>query len=132
DIHFESYEKIFRIRFRMDGVLHEMLAPPKRLESAILSRLKIMSNLDIAERRLPQDGRIKLRYTNPEIDFRLSTFPTIFGEKAVLRILDKDALKLDLTQLGFDDWSLEKFSAAIHQQYGMVLITGPTAWGQTN
>jgi type IV pilus assembly protein PilB len=131
DIHFESYEKVFRIRFRMDGVLHEMLAPPKRLESAILSRLKIMSNLDIAERRLPQDGRIKLRYTNREIDFRVSTLPTIFGEKAVLRILDKEALKLDLTQLGFDEWSLEKFTAAIHQPYGMVLITGPTGSGKT-
>jgi type IV pilus assembly protein PilB len=131
DIHFESYEKIFRIRFRMDGVLHEMLAPPKRLESAILSRLKIMSNLDIAERRLPQDGRIKLRYNNREIDFRVSTLPTIFGEKAVLRILDKEALKLDMTQLGFDEWSLEKFSAAIHQPYGMVLITGPTGSGKT-
>jgi type IV pilus assembly protein PilB len=131
DIHFESYEKIFRIRFRMDGVLHEMLAPPKRLESAILSRLKIMSNLDIAERRLPQDGRIKLRYNTREIDFRVSTLPTIFGEKAVLRILDKEALKLDMTQLGFDEWSLEKFSAAIHQPYGMVLITGPTGSGKT-
>src|SRR5438132_177953 len=131
DIHFESYEKIFRIRFRIDGVLHEMLAPPKRLESAILSRLKIMSNLDIAERRLPQDGRIKLRYNNREIDFRVSTLPTIFGEKAVLRILDKEALKLDMTQLGFDEWSLEKFSAAIHQPYGMVLITGPTGSGKT-
>src|SRR5438445_2349526 len=131
DIHFESYEKIFRIRFRMDGMLHEMLAPPKRLESAILSRLKIMSNLDIAERRLPQDGRIKLRYNNREIDFRVSTLPTIFGEKAVLRILDKEALKLDLTQLGFDEWSLDKFNAAIHQPYGMVLITGPTGSGKT-
>jgi type IV pilus assembly protein PilB len=131
DIHFESYEKVFRIRFRMDGVLHEMLSPPKRLESAILSRLKIMSNLDIAERRLPQDGRIKLRYSNREIDFRVSTLPTIFGEKAVLRILDKDALKLDLTQLGFDEWSLEKFNTAIHQPYGMVLITGPTGSGKT-
>src|SRR5438309_257295 len=131
DIHFESYEKIFRIRFRMDGMLHEMLAPPKRLESAILSRLKIMSNLDIAERRLPQDGRIKLRYNNREIDFRVSTLPTIFGEKAVLRILDKESLKLDLTQLGFDDWSLDKFNAAIHQPYGMVLITGPTGSGKT-
>ena len=131
DIHFESYEKIFRIRFRMDGVLHEMLSPPKRLESAILSRLKIMSNLDIAERRLPQDGRIKLRYGNREIDFRVSTLPTIFGEKAVLRILDKEALKLDLTQLGFDPWSLEKFNEAIHQPYGMVLITGPTGSGKT-
>ncbi len=131
DIHFESYEKIFRIRFRMDGVLHEMLAPPKRLESAILSRLKIMSNLDIAERRMPQDGRIKLRYNTREIDFRVSTLPTIFGEKAVLRILDKDALKLDMTQLGFDEWSLEKFSAVIRQPYGMVLITGPTGSGKT-
>jgi len=131
DIHFESYEKIFRIRFRIDGVLHEMLAPPKRLESAILSRLKIMSSLDIAERRLPQDGRIKLRYNTREIDFRVSTLPTIFGEKAVLRILDKEALKLDMTQLGFDEWSLEKFSAAIHQPYGMVLITGPTGSGKT-
>src|SRR2546427_575185 len=131
DIHFESYEKVFRIRFRMDGVLHEMLAPPKRLEPAILSRLKIMSNLDIAERRLPQDGRIKLRFNNREIDFRVSTLPTIFGEKAVLRILDKEALKLDLTQLGFDEWSLEKFNGAIHQPYGMVLITGPTGSGKT-
>ena len=131
DIHFESYEKIFRIRFRMDGVLHEMLAPPKRLESAILSRLKIMSNLDIAERRMPQDGRIKLRYNNREIDFRVSTLPTIFGEKAVLRILDKEALKLDLTQLGFDPWSIENFEKAINQPYGMVLITGPTGSGKT-
>src|SRR5881296_2981013 len=131
DIHFESYEKIFRIRFRIDGVLHEMLAPPKRLESAILSRLKIMSNLDIAERRLPQDGRIKLRYNSREIDFRVSTLPTIFGEKAVLRILDKEALKLDLTQLGFDEWRREKFKGAIHQPYGMVLITGPTGSGKT-
>ncbi len=131
DIHFESYEKVFRIRFRVDGVLHEMLAPPKRLEAAILSRLKIMSSLDIAERRLPQDGRIKLRYSNREVDFRVSTLPTIFGEKAVLRILDKEALKLDLTQLGFDEWSLEKFNAAIHQPYGMVLITGPTGSGKT-
>src|SRR5213083_2156711 len=131
DIHFESYEKIIRIRFRIDGVLHEMLAPPKRLESAILSRLKIMSSLDIAERRLPQDGRIKLRYNTREIDFRVSTLPTIFGEKAVLRILDKDALQLDLTKLGFDSWSLEKFNVAIRQPYGMVLITGPTGSGKT-
>src|SRR2546422_307734 len=131
DIHFESYEKVFRIRFRIDGVLHEMLAPPKRLEAAILSRIKIMSNLDIAERRLPQDGRIKLRYSTREIDFRVSTLPTIFGEKAVLRILDKEALQLDLTKLGFDSWSLEKFNVAIRQPYGMVLITGPTGSGKT-
>src|SRR5881296_662765 len=131
DIHFETYEKVFRIRFRMDGVLHEMLSPPKRLESAILSRLKIMSNLAIAERRLPQDGRIKLKYNNREIDFRVSTLPTIFGEKAVLRILDKDALQLDLTKLGFDSCSLEKFNVAIRQPYGMILITGPTGSGKT-
>jgi len=131
DIHWEPYEKVFRIRFRIDGVLHEILAPPKRLEAAIVSRLKIMSNLDIAERRMPQDGRIKLRYNTREIDFRVSILPTIFGEKAVLRILDKDALKLDLTQLGFDPWSLEKFGHAIKQPYGMVLITGPTGSGKT-
>ncbi len=131
DIHFESYEKVFRVRFRLDGVLHEMLSPPKRLDSAILSRLKIMSNLDIAERRLPQDGRIKIRYSSREIDFRVSTLPTIFGEKAVLRILDRDALKLDLTELGFDPWSHEKFNEVIHQPYGMVLITGPTGSGKT-
>jgi type IV pilus assembly protein PilB len=131
DVHWEPYEKVFRIRFRIDGVLHEMLAPPKRLEAAIISRLKIMSNLDIAERRMPQDGRIKLRYNTREIDFRVSMLPTIFGEKAVLRILDKDALKLDLTQLGFDPWSMEKFTHAIKQPYGMVLITGPTGSGKT-
>jgi len=131
DIHWEPYEKVFRIRFRIDGVLHEMLTPPKRLEPAILSRLKIMANLDIAERRLPQDGRIKLRYANRDIDFRVSVLPTIFGEKAVLRILDKESLKLDLTQLGFDEWSLTQFQAAIRQPYGMVLITGPTGSGKT-
>ena len=131
DLHWEPYEKEFRIRFRMDGVLHEMLSPPKRHEAAIISRLKIMSNLDIAERRLPQDGRIKLRYGAREIDFRVSILPTIFGEKAVLRILDKEALQLDLTKLGFDTWSYEKFEHAIHQPYGMVLMTGPTGSGKT-
>jgi len=131
DLHWEPYEKVFRIRFRIDGVLHEMLAPPKRLEPAILSRLKIMSNLDISERRLPQDGRIKLRYGSREIDFRVSILPTIFGEKAVLRILDKDNLQLDMTKLGFDPWSLDKFTGAIRQPYGMVLITGPTGSGKT-
>src|SRR5262245_16764471 len=131
DLHWEPYEKTFRIRFRLDGVLHEMLSPPKRLEPAIISRLKIMSNLDISERRLPQDGRIKLRYGAREIDFRVSILPTIFGEKAVLRILDKESLQLDLTKLGFDPWSYEKFNHAIHQPYGMVLITGPTGSGKT-
>jgi type IV pilus assembly protein PilB len=113
DLHWEPYEKVFRVRFRIDGVLHEMLSPPKRLEPAIISRLKIMSNLDISERRLPQDGRIKLRYSAREIDFRVSVLPTIFGEKAVLRILDKESLQLDLTKLGFDPWSYEKFNHAI-------------------
>jgi type IV pilus assembly protein PilB len=131
DIHWEPYEKVFRIRFRIDGVLHEMLTPPKRLESAILSRIKIMSSLDISERRVPQDGRIKLKWNNREIDFRVSTLPTMFGEKAVLRILDKDALKLDLSVLGFGANELERFNAAIHQPYGMVLITGPTGSGKT-
>jgi len=131
DLHWEPYEKTFRVRFRLDGVLHEMLSPPKRLEPAIISRLKIMSALDISERRLPQDGRIKLRYGTREIDFRVSILPTIFGEKAVLRILDKDSLQLDLTKLGFDSWSYDKFNTAIHQPYGMVLITGPTGSGKT-
>jgi len=131
DIHWEPYEKVFRIRFRIDGVLHEMLSPPKRLEAAITSRIKIMSSLDIAERRLPQDGRIKLRYNTREIDFRVSVLPTIFGEKAVLRILDKDALQLDLTKLGFDPGALEHFEKVIRQPYGMVLITGPTGSGKT-
>jgi type IV pilus assembly protein PilB len=131
DLHWEPYDKVFRIRFRIDGVLHEMLAPPKRLEPAIISRLKIMANLDISERRVPQDGRIKLRYGQREIDFRVSVLPTIFGEKAVLRILDKDSLQLDLTKLGFDAWSYEKFNHSIHQPYGMVLITGPTGSGKT-
>src|SRR5213083_2178594 len=131
DLHWEPYEKHFRIRFRIDGVLHEMLSPPKRLEPAIISRLKIMSNLDISERGVPQDGRIKLRFGHREIDFRVSVLPTIFGEKAVLRILDKESLQLDLTKLGFDPWSFEKFSHAIHQPYGMVLITGPTGSGKT-
>src|SRR5438034_4908814 len=94
DIHFEPYEKVFRVRFRIDGVLHEIMTPPKRLEPALVSRVKIMANLDIAERRLPQDGRIKLRFNQREIDFRVSTLPTIFGEKTVMRILDKDSLQL--------------------------------------
>jgi type IV pilus assembly protein PilB len=131
DLHWEPYEKTFRIRFRIDGVLHEMLSPPKRLEPAIISRLKIMSSLDISERRLPQDGRIKLRFGQREIDFRVSILPTIFGEKAVLRILDKDSLQLDLTKLGFDPANYESFNKAIHQPYGMVLITGPTGSGKT-
>jgi type IV pilus assembly protein PilB len=115
----------------MDGVLHEIMTPPKRLEAALTSRVKIMASLDIAERRLPQDGRIKLRYNQREIDLRVSTLPTIFGEKTVMRILDKEALQLDLGLLGFDAWSLEKFTKAIRQPYGMILITGPTGSGKT-
>jgi type IV pilus assembly protein PilB len=131
DIHLEPYEKVFRVRFRIDGVLHEIMTPPKRLEAALTSRVKIMATLDIAERRLPQDGRIKLRYHQREIDFRVSTLPTIFGEKTVMRILDKEALQLDLSALGFDPWSLEQFTKAIHSPYGMILITGPTGSGKT-
>jgi type IV pilus assembly protein PilB len=131
DIHLEPYEKVFRVRFRIDGVLHEIMTPPKRLEAALTSRVKIMATMDIAERRLPQDGRIKLRYHQREIDFRVSTLPTIFGEKTVMRILDKEALQLDLGALGFDPWSLEQFSKAIHSPYGMILITGPTGSGKT-
>jgi type IV pilus assembly protein PilB len=131
DIHLEPYEKVFRVRFRMDGVLHEIMTPPKRLEAALTSRVKIMANLDIAERRLPQDGRIKLRYNQREIDLRVSTLPTIFGEKTVMRILDKEALQLDLGILGFDPWSMEQFGKAIRQPYGMILITGPTGSGKT-
>ena len=122
DIHLEPYEKVFRVRF---------MTPPKRLEAALTSRVKIMASLDIAERRLPQDGRIKLRFNQREIDFRVSTLPTIYGEKTVMRILDKDSLQLDLTMLGFDSWSLEQFTKAIHNPYGMILITGPTGSGKT-
>jgi type IV pilus assembly protein PilB len=131
DIHLEPYEKVFRVRFRVDGVPHEIMGPPKRLEAALTSRVKIMATMDIAERRLPQDGRIKLRYHQREIDFRVSTLPTIFGEKTVMRILDKEALQLDLGALGFDPWSLEQFSKAIQSPYGMILITGPTGSGKT-
>jgi type IV pilus assembly protein PilB len=131
DIHLEPYEKVFRVRLRIDGMLHEVMTPPKRLEAAIVSRVKIMANLDIAERRLPQDGRLKLRYNGREIDFRISTVPTIHGEKVVMRLLDKGALKLDVAGLGFDPWSLETFTKAIHSAYGMVLLTGPTGSGKT-
>jgi type IV pilus assembly protein PilB len=131
DIHLEPYEKMFRVRFRIDGVLHEIMGPPKRLEAALTSRVKIMANLDIAERRLPQDGRIKLRYHQREIDFRVSTLPTIFGEKTVMRILDKESLQLDLTKLGFDPWSLDQFTRVIQSPHGMIMISGPTGSGKT-
>jgi type IV pilus assembly protein PilB len=132
DIHIEPYEKDFRVRYRMDGVLYEIMRPPMRLRNAITSRLKIMSELDIAERRLPQDGRIRLVVgKEKEVDFRVSVLPTLFGEKVVLRILDKSALKLDLSMMGFDEVPLRNFRDAIHQPWGMVLVTGPTGAGKS-
>jgi type IV pilus assembly protein PilB len=131
DIHIEPYEKILRIRYRIDGILYEIMRPPVKYKNAIASRVKIMSNLDIAERRLPQDGRIKAKILGKEIDFRVSCLPTIFGEKIVLRILDKSNLQLDMTQLGFEPDQLDAFRKAIYQPYGMVLVTGPTGSGKT-
>ncbi len=136
DIHIEPYEKDFRVRFRMDGVLYNIMAPPMKMRDALTSRLKIMARLDIAEKRLPQDGRIKIRVRlenrSRELDFRVSTLPTIFGEKMVLRLLDKENLRLDMTQLGFEPESLEKFKRNIARPYGMVLVTGPTGSGKTS
>ncbi len=132
DIHVEPYEKDFRVRFRIDGVLYEVMKPPMRLRSAIISRLKIMSNLDISERRLPQDGRIKLKLgKGKEMDFRVSVCPTLFGEKVVMRLLDKSTLQLDMTKLGFEEQQLKDFMDAIERPYGMVLVTGPTGSGKT-
>ncbi|MFW6085833.1 MAG: type IV-A pilus assembly ATPase PilB [Myxococcota bacterium] len=132
DIHVEPYERQLRVRYRIDGVLHEEMKPPIKLKNAIASRLKIMSSLDIAERRLPQDGRIKLKLgKGREMDFRVSSLPTIYGEKVVLRLLDKTNLQLDMTKLGFDRKALDDFRWAIHQPYGMVLVTGPTGSGKT-
>ncbi|HVK75374.1 MAG TPA: type IV-A pilus assembly ATPase PilB [Kofleriaceae bacterium] len=132
DIHIEPYEKYFRVRFRIDGILQEEMRPPLKLRNAITSRLKIMASLDIAERRLPQDGRIKLKIgTNKEMDFRVSVLPTLFGEKIVMRLLDKSNLQLDMTKLGFEPRPLEDFKKAIKKPYGMVLVTGPTGSGKT-
>ncbi|MBI5233673.1 MAG: Flp pilus assembly complex ATPase component TadA, partial [Deltaproteobacteria bacterium] len=132
DIHIEPYEKNFRVRYRVDGVLQEMMTPPLKLKSAIVSRIKIMSQLDIAERRLPQDGRIKLKLgKDKEMDYRVSVLPTLFGEKVVLRLLDKSNLQLDMTRLGFDEKPLKDFSEAIHKPWGIVLVTGPTGSGKT-
>ncbi len=132
DIHVEPYEKKLRIRYRIDGVLIDEMSPPLKLKSAIASRLKIMSQLDIAERRLPQDGRIKLKLgKGREMDFRVSVLPTLWGEKIVLRLLDKSNLQLDMTKLGFDLQPLGDFQWAIHQPWGMVLVTGPTGSGKT-
>ncbi|MCE5311780.1 MAG: type IV-A pilus assembly ATPase PilB [Nitrospiraceae bacterium] len=132
DIHIEPAENLLRVRYRIDGVLQSVLKLPSKIKNAITSRLKIMSHLDISERRLPQDGRIKLRFGNDrEIDFRVSTLPTMFGEKIVLRILDKTNLQLDLTRLGFEEQALELFQEGIEKPYGMILVTGPTGSGKT-
>jgi len=132
DIHIEPYEKEFRVRYRVDGVLYEVMRPPVKLRNALSSRLKIMSSLDIAERRLPQDGRIKLKVgKGREMDFRVSVLPTIYGEKIVLRLLDKASLELDMTKLGFEIDALKDFQEAIHRPYGMILVTGPTGSGKT-
>ena len=132
DIHIEPYEKEFRVRYRIDGVLYEVMKPPLKLKNAITSRIKIMAELDIAERRLPQDGRIKLKLgRGKEMDYRVSVLPTLFGEKTVMRLLDKSNLQLDMTKLGFEEKQLEVFKHAIHQPFGMVLVTGPTGSGKT-
>jgi len=136
DIHMEPYEKEFRVRFRIDGVLQSIMNPPLKLKDAITSRLKIMAKLDISEKRLPQDGRIMLKMQiggkKKQLDFRVSTLPTLWGEKIVLRLLDKENLRLDMTKLGFEQESLVKFEKAILKPYGMVLVTGPTGSGKTN
>jgi type IV pilus assembly protein PilB len=132
DIHIEPYEKIFRVRFRIDGVLQEIMSPPLRLKNALVSRLKVMAGLDIAERRLTQDGRIKLKMgVGGELDIRVSILPTLFGEKVVMRLLDKSNLQLDMAKLGFDSQNLKDFQEAIHKPYGMILITGPTGSGKS-
>ncbi len=132
DVHLEPYERLFRVRFRVDGVLEEIMRPPLKLKNAITSRVKVMASLDIAERRLPQDGRIKLKLgRGQEMDFRVSVLPTLFGEKIVLRLLDKSNLQLDMTKLGFEESALNDFKDAISKPYGMVLVTGPTGSGKT-
>jgi type IV pilus assembly protein PilB len=136
DIHIEPYEKEYRVRFRIDGILYEIMNPPLKLRDSITSRMKILAKLDISEKRLPQDGRIKLKMKlnekNKELDFRVSVLPTLFGEKIVMRLLDKDNLRLDMTKLGFEPESLAKFEEAIFRPWGMVLVTGPTGSGKTN
>lgn len=132
DIHIEPYEKVFRVRFRIDGVLHDILQPPLSQKAAVASRLKVMASMDIAERRLPQDGRIKLKMGRGEaIDVRVSVLPTLFGEKVVMRLLDKSNLQVDMTKLGFEERALKDFKEAIYKPYGMVLVTGPTGSGKT-
>ncbi len=132
DIHIEPYEKSFRVRYRIDGVLYEVMKPPTKLRAAITSRIKIMAEMDIAERRLPQDGRIKIKLPGgKDMDYRVSCLPTLFGEKIVCRLLDKSNLQLDMTKLGYDEQPLKWFKEAIHKPFGMVLVTGPTGSGKT-
>ncbi|MFC1692490.1 type IV-A pilus assembly ATPase PilB [Candidatus Latescibacterota bacterium] len=131
DIHIEPFEKEIRVRFRLDGVLQEMPPLPNRLKAAVTSRIKIMSDLDISERRVPQDGRIKIRMQNKSVEFRVSSLPTLYGEKIVMRILDQGNLTLDLTKFGFTVEALEDFIKAVESPYGMVLVTGPTGSGKT-
>jgi len=136
DIHIEPYEKEYRVRFRMDGVLHQIMSPPLKLKDAITSRIKIMAKMDISEKRLPQDGRIMLKMQmggkKKQLDFRVNCLPTLWGEKVVMRLLDKENLRLDMTKLGFEAESLEKYQRAVLKPYGMVLVTGPTGSGKTN
>ncbi len=136
DIHIEPYEKEVRVRFRIDGILQAVMSPPLKLRDAIISRIKIMAKLDISEKRLPQDGRIMIKYRKDgkikDLDFRVSTIPALYGEKIVMRLLDKENLRLDMTKLGFEPESLAKFERAILRPYGMVLVTGPTGSGKTN
>ncbi|MCM2265251.1 MAG: type IV-A pilus assembly ATPase PilB [Desulfuromonadales bacterium] len=132
DIHIEPYEKSFRVRYRIDGVLHEVMKPPMKLKNAITSRIKIMSEMDISERRLPQDGRIKIKLPGGnDMDYRVNCLPTLFGEKVVMRLLDKSNLQLDMTKLGYEPQALKWFKEAIHKPFGMVLVTGPTGSGKT-
>ncbi|MBI1747391.1 MAG: type IV-A pilus assembly ATPase PilB [Acidobacteria bacterium] len=136
DIHIEPYEKEFRVRFRIDGILYLQMTPPNKVRDAVTSRIKIMAKMDISEKRLPQDGRIKVRTkvsgTTKDVDFRVSVLPTLFGEKIVIRVLDKGALSFDMERMGFEKSSLSKFETAIGQPYGMVLVTGPTGSGKTS
>jgi type IV pilus assembly protein PilB len=132
DVHFEPYEKIFRVRTRLDGVLSEVATPPVLLANKVCARLKVMSRMDIAERRVPQDGRIKMRLSkNRAIDFRVNTCPTLFGEKIVLRILDPSSAKLGIEMLGYEDHQREMYEKHLNKPYGMILVTGPTGSGKT-
>ena len=131
DIHVEPYERIFRIRFRVDGTLQEISRPNPKLIPAIVSRLKILSQMDISEKRKPQDGRIKLEIGGKPIDYRVSSLPTLFGEKVCLRLLDSSNLELDMTKLGFEPKQLDVFKEGIHRPFGMCLVTGPTGSGKT-